>query len=36
MVSPRKNEVSDKAFVAVDNEITSKLFGFFMLRHESG
>jgi hypothetical protein len=36
MVSARKDEVSDKTFIAVDNEITAKFFWFFMIFDEFG
>lgn len=35
MVSPRKDEISDKTFIAIDDKVTTKFLRFFMFGYQS-
>jgi hypothetical protein len=34
VIPPRKDEIANETFISVDNEVSSKFFGFFMVPHE--
>jgi hypothetical protein len=34
VIPTRKNEVANETFISIDNEVSSKFFGFFMAIHE--
>jgi hypothetical protein len=34
VIPPRKDEIANKTFISIDNEVSSKLFRFFMVPHE--
>ena len=34
VIPPRKDEIANETFVPVDNEVSSKFLGFFMVPHE--
>jgi hypothetical protein len=34
MIPTRKNEIANETFISIDNEVSSKFFGFFVVLHE--
>jgi hypothetical protein len=34
VIPPREDEIANKTFISIDNEVSSKLFRFFMVPHE--
>jgi len=34
VIPTRKDEIANETFISIDNEVSSKFFGFFMTSHE--